>query len=67
MRMQDRTGKLVRLTAATTLLDNQTLDIRPFRQEPRAAKLRPKPCQYLTRPRSVFREIPHKETYRKPA
>ena len=48
------------------LADN-ILDIRPFRQEPRAVKLRPKPYQYLTKHRSVFREIPHKETYRKSA
>jgi len=43
------------------------LDIRPFRQEPRAVKLRPKPYQYLTKHRSVYQEIPHKETYRKSA
>jgi hypothetical protein len=43
------------------------LDIRPFRQEPRATKRRPKPFQYLTAPRHVFREIHHKENYRKAA
>ena len=43
------------------------LDIRPFRQEPRAIKRRPKPFQYLTAPRHVFREIHHKEQYRKVA
>lgn len=43
------------------------LDIRPFRQEPRAVKRRPKPFQLLTAHRHVFREIPHKENYRKPA
>ncbi len=43
------------------------LDIRPFRHEPRAVKRRPKPHQYLTAPRHEFREIPHKENYRKRA
>jgi hypothetical protein len=45
----------------------KALDLRPFRQEPRAIKRRPKPFQYLTAPRHEFREIPHKENYRKPA
>ena len=43
------------------------VDIRPGRQEPRAIKRRPKPFQLLTAPRHVFREIPHKENYRKAA
>lgn len=43
------------------------LDIRPARQEPRAVKRRPKPYQYLTAPRHVFREIFHKENYSKAA
>lgn len=43
------------------------LDIRLGRQEPRAIKRRPKPFQLLTAPRHVFREIPHKEKYRKVA
>ena len=45
----------------------KVLDIRPFRQEPRALKRRIKPYQLLTSPRNVFREIPHKENYRKRA
>jgi hypothetical protein len=36
------------------------IDIRPFRQEPRALKRRPKPFPLLTAPRHVFRENPHK-------
>lgn len=48
------------LTCAT-----KVVDIRPLRQEPRAVKSRPKPYQYLTAPRHIFREIPHKENYRK--
>lgn len=44
------------------------LDHRPFRQEPRAVKRRPRNYQLLTAPRQVFREIPHRATaYRKPA
>lgn len=45
----------------------KTLDIRPFRREPRAKKRRPKPYQLLTKPRHIFMEIPHRETYRKSA
>ncbi len=43
------------------------LDIRPFRHEPRAIKRRPKPFQLLTKHRHVFREIQHKEGYKKAA
>lgn len=44
------------------------LDHRPFRQEPRAVKRRPRNYQLLTAPRQVFREIPHRATaYRKSA
>jgi hypothetical protein len=43
------------------------LDIRPARHEPRAVKRRPKPYQLLTSHRHVFREIFHKESYRKTA
>lgn len=42
------------------------LDIRPYRQEPRATKRRPKNYQLLTAPRHVFREVYHRESaYRK--
>ncbi len=43
------------------------LDIRPFRREPRAKKLRPKSYQLPTDHRSRFQEIPHRERYRKSA
>ena len=44
----------------------RTLNIRPGRQEPRAVKRRPKSYQRLTKPRRIFREVPHREThYRK--
>jgi Transposase DDE domain len=45
----------------------KVIDIRPFRQEPRAVKRRPKPYQLLTSERHIFPEIPHKENYRKSA
>jgi hypothetical protein len=49
------------------LCATKLIDIRPDRQEPRAVKRRPKPYQLLTAPRRVFREIHHKENYRKAA
>ena len=42
----------------------RVLRIRPGRAEPRATKLRPKPYQYLTKPRAEFREILHRNHYR---
>jgi hypothetical protein len=39
---------------------------RPDRQEPRARKRRPKNYQLLNKPRSQFREIPHRNKYSKP-
>ena len=45
----------------------KTLDIRPFRSEPRAVKRRPKSYQLLTKPRPIFQEIQHRSTYRKAA
>lgn len=41
--------------------------IRPFRQEPRAIKTRPKSYQYLTKPRHEFTEIQHRTRYYKAA
>lgn len=40
---------------------------RPNRQEPRAKKRRGKSYQNLTKPRHEFKEIPHRERYRKSA
>lgn len=48
-------------------LRERLLPIRPGRQEPRAVKTRPKPHQYLTKPRREFIEIQHREDYRKAA
>ena len=39
--------------------------LRPERREPRARKRRPKSYQLLTSPRHQFKEIPHRENYRK--
>lgn len=61
-RKRARLREEVLRTCATKILD-----IRPGRQEPRAVKRRPKPHQLLTAPRHVFREIQHKENYRKAA
>jgi len=55
-----------RLIAA--LLDSIARDRnpdRPDRTEPRAVKRRPKNYQRLTAPRSVFKESPHRNRYRK--
>jgi hypothetical protein len=38
---------------------------RPNRTEPRARKRRPKNYQLLTKPRRLFKEIPHRNRYRK--
>lgn len=41
-----------------------TIPHRPNRCEPRAIKRRPKPYQYLTQPRHLFKELPHRNKYR---
>ncbi|MFC4992623.1 IS4 family transposase [Rubritalea tangerina] len=46
---------------------HHVLDIRPYRREPRAIKLRPKNYQLLTSSRKTFREIPHRGATRKTA
>jgi hypothetical protein len=42
----------------------KTIDERPFRSEPRAVKRRPKSYSYLTAPRHLYQEIPHRGKYR---
>jgi hypothetical protein len=42
------------------MIVGKTIDLRPHRHEPRAIKKRPKSFSYLTAPRSVFKEIPHR-------
>ena len=57
----------VRYDDLIALCATKILDIQPYRHEPRARKRRPKSYQLLTRPRHVFQENPHRETYRKVA
>lgn len=56
-----------RLSGIITVCASKLIDIRPWRQEPRAQKRRPKGYQYLTKPRRIFQEIHHRSNYRKPA
>lgn len=53
-----------RRAALDERIRERVLLIRPGRAEPRATKLRPKPYQYLTKPRAEFREILHRNHYR---
>ena len=50
------------------ILAHDLLPLRPGRCEPRAVKRRPKPYSRLTKPRHLYREIPHrgKRTQKKP-
>jgi hypothetical protein len=66
---QARSGQKQRRLIAD-LLRLMALDLvpeRPGRREPRAVKRRPKPYQWLTKPRRAFREISHRNDYRKAA
>lgn len=49
--------ELYRTIAADSVPD------RPGRREPRAVKRRPNPCQYLTKPRHLFRDSQHRNRY----
>jgi hypothetical protein len=42
------------------VLARDLVPLRPGRNEPRAVKRRPKPYQRLTKPRHLFREVPHR-------
>ena len=53
-----------RMEALEERIIERILHIRPGRSEPRATKLRPKSYHYLTKPRSEFIEIPHRNHYR---
>ncbi len=64
-RLQNKPRLLAaRMVALTKRILERIFRIRPGRSEPRATKLRPKPYQYLTKPRSEFREIQHRNHYR---
>ena len=42
------------------LVADKIIDVRPARSEPRAQKKRPKSFSYLTAPRAIYKEIPHR-------
>jgi len=46
------------------VLARDLVPYRPDRKEPRAIKRRPKPFPLLTKPRKLFKEIPHRSRYR---
>lgn len=56
-----------RLREITCLCSQKLVDIRPNRREPRATKRRPKSYQLLTKPRHIFKEVPHRGNYYKTA
>lgn len=62
-----RRKRQLRLECLIEIGATKLVNIRPYRQEPRALKRRPKPFQLLAAPRHIFREIPHKSTYKKAA
>ncbi len=51
-------AKIIRVIAT------KRLNIRPYRNEPRAVKRRPKSYQLLTKPRHIFEQIAHKASHR---
>lgn len=63
--LQNRPRLLIRrmLLVSQRLVERLVIP-RPGRREPRAVKRRPKPHQYLTSHRSVFRELLHRSHYR---
>ena len=60
-KIEESLHKTILLIIAKDIVPN-----RPDRQEPRARKRRPKNYQLLNKPRSLFREIPHRNKYFKP-
>jgi hypothetical protein len=54
------------VTDLTELVAEDQLPSRPFRQEPRSVKRRPKPHQLLNVPRKQMVEISHCSRYKKP-
>ncbi len=46
-------------------LAKDLVPLRPKRREPRARKRRPKQYPFLTKPRNIYQEIPHRKKYRK--
>ena len=64
---QARSPKAQREFVADLLavIAEETVPERPGRCEPRAVKRRPKPYPLLNKPRRQFKEIPHRNRYRK--
>lgn len=56
-----------RMREIVELCSQKLIDLRPGRKEPRAVKRRPKSYQLLTKPRHIFKEVPHRGNYYKPA
>lgn len=65
--MQTRSQKAQRASVADLLaaIAQDRLPDRPGRSEPRAVKRRPKPFALLNQPRRQFKDIPHRNRYRK--
>ncbi|MDP2865282.1 MAG: IS4 family transposase [Elusimicrobiota bacterium] len=62
----DKTGGLVLYRAMLYYIAHDTVPFRPNRVEPRAKKRRAKNYQLLNKPRRLFKEIPHRNKYRRP-
>jgi hypothetical protein len=54
------------LATMLSYIANDKVPQRPGRSEPRARKRRPKNFELLSKPRNLFREISHRNRYRKP-
>lgn len=65
--VQARSQKAQRQLVADllTVIADDPVPERPGRCEPRARKRRPKPYPLLNKPRRQFKEIPHRNRYRK--
>ena len=65
--VQARSQKAQRelVTDLLTVIAEDTVPERPERCEPRAVKRRPKPYPLLNKPRRQFKEVPHRNRYRK--
>ncbi len=61
LRRQKHVHKVRGIWASTIeMIAGKTVDLRPFRKEPRAQKKRPKSYSYLTAPRAEYKEILHR-------
>ena len=61
-----RHRRLILYQAMIHYIAHDLLPLRPNRLEPRARKRRPKNYQLLNKPRGEFREIQHRNKYKKP-